>query len=522
MPGECRLDVNEEIPQEKKSASRASASHEDRTKVFTKDDEKLLKELKGSIENGKSDGQEDEDEFCRPKMKKVLNIMLKNENIKKYFTAREFPVGPLQSPDFKLNRELKVELARKFIKNSGKTEDSLLKEIKNNISSLKDCFGKGVKFEHYNSDDKLARLFFLDGCAVLQFIHSYVSGKLKEFKINNIQKAWIQQDLFLFGNQLPFAVLELLIDLVGDKEKEALFPKSSDLPFSFAIVKFVHGSNICAPTVESERAFDYSGLENTFETLKPVHLLDLLRTVSIFGSVNNVEAEDDALNSDDQRNNCLSSCFGFRKPRPPNALQHPQSTLQTIRRIDERSFRNVQELKSSGIKIKPSNSRSLKSVSFSTHCFGVRGHLKLPTLTVNTSTVYKLLNLVAHEMWLDDAKKCRVTSYLDFMDMLIDSEQDAKDLRAAYILRNSLSSDAAVAELFNTIGGSIYFSKNQDDYDYIKNKIEEHYKNNYAIWMAQVLNDHFSNPWTVVALFAAAVALILTLVQTWYAVNPKQ
>ena len=420
MPGECRLDVNEEILQEKTSSSRASAGHEDRTKVFTVDDEELLKELKRSIENDKSDGQEDEDESCRPKMKKVLKIMLTNKSIKEYFMVREFPVGPLQSSD--LNRELKVELARKFIKNSGKTEDSLLKGIKNNISSLKDCFGKGVKFEWYNSDDKLARSFFLDGCAVLQFIHSYVSGKLKEFGIKNIQKAWIQQDLFLFGNQLPFAVLELLMDLVGDKEKEALFPKSSDLPFSFAIVKFVHGSNICAPTVESERVLDYSGLENIFETLKPVHLLDLLRMVSIFGSVNNVEAEDDALNSDDQRNNCLSSCFGFRKPRRPNALQHPQTTLQTIRRFDERTFRTVQDLKPSGIKIKPSNSRSLKSISFSTHCFGVGGHLKLPTLTVNTSMAYKLLNLVAHEMWLDDDKKCRVTSYLLFMDMLIDSE----------------------------------------------------------------------------------------------------
>lgn len=142
---------------------------------------------------------------------------------------------------------------------------------------------------------------------------------------------------------------------------------------------------------------------------------------------------------------------------------------------------------------------------------------------MDDSTVRKLLNLVAYETCLDDNNKRRVTSYLNFLDLLIDTEQDAKDLRAAHVLRNRLSSDDEVAQLFNTIGSTYLISQSQDYYyAVIKNQIEKHFNRNLAIWLAQLYNDHFSNPVTIVALVAAAVALALTIVQTVYAVNPKE
>lgn len=80
-----------------------------------------------------------------------------------------------------------------------------------------------------------------------------------------------------------------------------------------------------------------------------------------------------------------------------------------------------------------------------------------------------------------------------------------------------------MAQLFNTIGSTYLISQSQDYYYVvIKNQIEKHYNRNLAIWLAQLYNDHFSNPVTIVALVAAAVALALTIVQTVYAVKPKQ
>lgn len=150
------------------------------------------------------------------------------------------------------------------------------------------------------------------------------------------------------------------------------------------------------------------------------------------------------------------------------------------------------------------------------------GQLKLPSLTVDEWTERKLMNLVAHEMCLGISNRnwyC-VTSYLKFMDILIDREQDVKELRGSQILWNRLSSDVKVAKLFNDLG-SKFPEPPQDIYSNVKTEIQTHCRRKCAMWMAQVYQQHFSSPWTVTALLAAGIVISLTFVQTWYAVHPK-
>ncbi|GMN68948.1 hypothetical protein TIFTF001_037999 [Ficus carica] len=179
------------------------------------------------------------------------------------------------------------------------------------------------------------------------------------------------------------------------------------------------------------------------------------------------------------------------------------------------SFRNVQELKASGIQFKPTD--SLKTISFRSRCM-IRGQLLLPTLIVDNSTARMLMNLVAYEMCMSSGYV--ITSYVNLLDLIIDNEQDVKDLRAAGIIRNCLSSDNAVAQLINTIGSNC-FPPPVDKYADVKYKIDKHYKRRCAIWIAQALHTHFSSPLTVLALVAATMVLGLTAVQTWFAINPK-
>ena len=153
--------------------------------------------------------------------------------------------------------------------------------------------------------------------------------------------------------------------------------------------------------------------------------------------------------------------------------------------------------------------------------FCITGQLRLPTLVVDDSTTRKLFNLVAFEMCLPPYHgDCWVTSYINLLDLLIDSEQDVKDLRAVDIIRNCLSSDIEVAELINNIG-SLYLTPTFETYDVVKDKIEKHYKRRCAICMAQVCHTHFSSSWTIIALFVATTLLALTAIQTWFAFNPK-
>ncbi|PON83198.1 hypothetical protein TorRG33x02_210320 [Trema orientale] len=216
---------------------------------------------------------------------------------------------------------------------------------------------------------------------------------------------------------------------------------------------------------------------------EPVHLLDLLRSEILF---------DDGFQRESRRSSDLFPDYKW-------------------------SFRNVQDLKTVGITLKPCYTSGLRSVSFTR--FFIFGQLKLPPLIVDYSTASKLLNLVAYEMCSDNyTTNYGVTSYLSFLDSLIDSEQDVKDLRSAHILRNRLSSDAEVAQLFNSIGSNLVLD---DTYSEVKNKIQNHYERIEAVWIAQFFNEHLRNPWTFLALLAAIAALLLTGIQTYYAIHPK-
>ncbi|GMN60933.1 hypothetical protein TIFTF001_030022 [Ficus carica] len=411
----------------------------------------------------------EEDGDRRTKIQRVPHIMLQPGNFEEYYKPRAIPIGPIHQKISKiqLKRKHKVKLATEFIESSGEKKESLLLEVKKSIPELKKRFDEEVI--HRYDDEELARMLFLDACSVLQFIYSYVRDELKQFEINNGQAALVQQDLFLLNNQIPFRVLKLLMDM--SKKKGEL---------RRCIISFIH-RNIIAPLDFYPLPFLYKLLQPQAE--EPVHLLDLLRSAILLGGDGQ-----SCQQSDSQYN----SYTGY--------------------------FRNVQELKAAGIKLKPSNSCRLTAISFSTRCF-LSGQLKLPPLIVDESTRRKLYNLVAYEMCPDNCKtNFAVTGYVSFLDSLIDNEQDVRYLRLARILRNHLSSDAEVADLFNKIACNL---GSRDAYVSVKKKIQRYYERKCPTWIAQVSHDHFRNPFTILALAIAAVALILTVMQTWYAGHQK-
>ena len=178
-------------------------------------------------------------------------------------------------------------------------------------------------------------------------------------------------------------------------------------------------------------------------------------------------------------------------------------------------FRSVMDLKEVGIYLKPNKDGSLRSVNFSSHIF--TADLELPPLIVDDSMAPKFLNLIAYEMCPDNTKtEYEVTSYISFLDSLIDYPHDVKELRSAQVLHNLLGSDEEVAKVFNQIG--TYLVPNPHVYEKVISAIGKHYKNKCLTWIAQVLNDHFRSPWTIVAFVAALLVMGMTIVQTWYTI----
>nr|XP_023885947.1 UPF0481 protein At3g47200-like [Quercus suber]POE68976.1 upf0481 protein [Quercus suber] len=405
-----------------------------------------------------------------PKIREVL-LLRGHEHYQKYCEPRVVSLGPIHhgKPKYQLTEEYKLMLADKFIVKTGTTVKELYGIIEDNIKELREYYDEKVTRKY--SDEDLAWMLFVDGCATLQFIDWFVNGTIEDIKIKNDQAAFVQQDLFLLENQLPYQLLDYLMKNIkeeGNSKKQELLRES--------IQTFINRQSMLAEGTKSSNA------------QKAIHLLDLLRK-RLLG----LDGEKDKSTQKMLRQQCSEIAGG-----------------------EWQSFRNVQELREVGIDLKHSKSRSLREIEFTKKCNFYPGILWMPQITVDDSTGPKFFNLIAYEMCPDFDNDFGITSYISFLDSLIDDQKDVIDLRNAGILRNLLGSDKEVAQVFNKIGTDLV--PNPATYQADKVQIQEYYDMKSMTWISQVLHAHFSSPWTVIAFLAAFFVLGLSVVQTVYSI----
>jgi hypothetical protein len=408
----------------------------------------------------------DQAEKTGPKIRKVTFLLRDNKDVAKYFEPRVVSLGPIHhgNPKYDIGEEYKLVLANKFVKECGKGKkaESLYAEIKEKIKQLREYFDEEVN-KKYEDDQDLAWILFVDGCAVLQFIHCAVhEEKFKDMKIKNDLVAFGKEDLFLLENQLPYQLLEDLMEWSENKEG-----------LKCSIDHFIDMEANCEDKKTS------IGKEKP-----PAHLLDRLRT---------------------------------RLLRDPKNKSNDQNMSGGPKVQDSwQSYRNIQELRAAGIQLKPSKSSSLADVSFKDQFTFYPGYIYLPPITVDDSTGPKFLNLIAYEMCPDFDNDFGVTSYISFLDSLIDHPDDVKELRKAHVLNNFLGSDKEVSKLFNDIATDLV--PNPKTYAHVKTQIQNCYATMWKTWIAHFIHNHFSSPWTIVGFTAAVLLFLLTATQTWYTV----
>ncbi|XP_008237052.1 PREDICTED: UPF0481 protein At3g47200-like [Prunus mume] len=387
-------------------------------------------------------------EKVKPKIQRVPFMLRQDTKFDKYYEPIVAALGPFhhaRKPQYKYAEKIKLKLAANFVKDSKQNDADLLKKVEDNINALRNCYDEEATKDY--GDEFLAWMLFVDGCSTLEFIYKY--DELENFQIKRDQVAFVEHDMFLLENQLPYQLLQLLM---SSSQIQKELKKSID--------DFVRGNSLAQNQQNPEA--------------EPTHLLELLRT-TMLGTSSSEKTK------------------GTKLPH---------------------SFRNVQELQAAGIQFRPSDSNSLRSISFnSSLCHGI---LYLPKIKVDDSTRPKFMNLIAYEMCPDFHNDFGFTSYISFLDSLIDHPDDVKHLRKKLILRNLLGKDEEVAQLFNEIGTDLV--PNNDIYYSVKGKIEKHYSNWGNRVMAQFFHEHFSSPWTVVAFLGALLALGSSIVQTVYSV----
>ncbi|MBA0877553.1 hypothetical protein Goshw_003953 [Gossypium schwendimanii] len=174
------------------------------------------------------------DPSAKPLIQRVPSTLGRQEDFKKYFKPKVISIGPLHHGDsaFLESEKLKLKLAAHFVKNIGADKDTLYNNMKTEIDGFKKCYHpKGLE-KYSNDDEKLAWMFFVDGCAILQAVYMLsvkdIDHTLSELFIKNELLTFVYSDLLLLENLLPFPVLELLTSSRENGEK-----------FMKAIIRFI-------------------------------------------------------------------------------------------------------------------------------------------------------------------------------------------------------------------------------------------------------------------------------------------
>ncbi|KAI6670705.1 hypothetical protein NL676_005590 [Syzygium grande] len=166
---------------------------------------------------------------------------------------------------------------------------------------------------------------------------------------------------------------------------------------------------------------------------------------------------------------CLHVLDVFKK----SLLYHVEKPNNFPHELDEGSekiIRSAAELNYAGIRFKKSETNSLRDISFA------RGVLRLPVIEVDDTTESVFLNLIAFE---------RLHIVAGYEDVALDPESSL---------------------------------------DAVRTRLKRDCEKPWIMWRVNLVRTYFSNPWALLSLIAAILALALTIIQTAYAVlsyNPN-
>ncbi|XP_034680024.1 uncharacterized protein LOC117910078 [Vitis riparia] len=432
-----------------------------------------------------------------------------------------------------------------------KVVDELYSRISRVVNRLRDYYDK-ESIENY-SDEQFIVMMLVDGCALMRYMLYACIHRDRDheyFDIRYEDLSHLHRDAMLLENQLPYELMEELLKMnkTWDTRNWAMLCLEfcgmtlwEVEPYSFlqkmekcccgwfpAISRISNRQRRPNPDEESGRNTDEESGRNTDE--------ESGRNTDEESGRNT--DEESGRNTDEESGSFVGPChlldlyldhflgapcsspldyfLGANGSSPTHGGDKTggMGSIVDVREQVMASFRNVKDLMAAGIRIKPSPTRFLRDISFTSHC--VTACLRLPPITIDKSTKDMFFNLIAWEM--SSNMPHDIIAYLRFLDSLIDDADDIKELQSAGVLQNNLGTHEEVAEFFNTVSTKLV--SNFHAYNNVRVKIREHLKSyrnsNLKRWLTMWLDTNFDSPLTVIAWVGAALVLFFTAVQTYF------
>ncbi|CAN0916676.1 UPF0481 protein At3g47200 [Linum grandiflorum] len=337
----------------------------------------------------------------------------------------------------------------------------LFKAVADDEEDIRDSYSESTA--HLGSEE-FVEMIVLDGCFVIEMfcIVGGVVGMEPDDPVFNVSwmLSFIMRDLLRLENQVPIFVLKSLyeIAILDGSVKEV--PSLTELALRF----FDHGFE--RPEEVLEKYKDVGGK----------HLLDLFRRTFIPKG-----------REESQRQN-----NGF--------LHLPQS---------------VRKLRLAGVRFRPCRPEpdTILDVKFSKRT----GILEIPLLTIDDFTSYALMNLVAFEQCYAHCSN-HVTIYTAFVGSLINNVEDAEYLSNRKILENFLGTDEEVTTLFNELGKDVVTDLQTAYLGEVFEEVNRYCVSSWNVGWSGFKLTYFESPWSFISAAAVGLALVLTFLQTFFAV----
>ncbi|WCJ36949.1 hypothetical protein M5689_018117 [Euphorbia peplus] len=373
---------------------------------------------------------------------------------KKMYTPCVVSIGPYHhgKSALKAMEEHKRRYLCAFLNRINRSMEEYIEGLEEHERSLHESY---VEINGYNRE-KFMEIMAVDGAFVIEFLFVYGYGGWKRndriFGKQQLRNS-VMYDLLLIENQLPFFYLKYLYGLIQEYNVDE----------KISLMRIVQ-RYLCDVS-----PWDWCVTHDIVTEERHVH--HLLHFLII--------------------------CLG-------------QSERRERRKCKSLTTPTIWELHQAGVKFKPSSSSNcLSKINFND------GILEIPMLLLEDRVENIFRNMQAFE-------QCQISSenhnyigdYISIMDMLINKEEDIKVLVQNGIIDNWLEDNHVAATVFNNLGKGNQLNSNDFYYSHVIEDLNAFCKIKSHKWKATLKLKYFNNPWTIISVIAAAILLILTIVQT--------
>ncbi|XP_074573902.1 UPF0481 protein At3g47200-like [Curcuma longa] len=464
----------------------------------------------------------------KPKKDIQATIFRVPENIRRAnidsFEPKMVSLGPYHRENQRFlatDERIKLPCANNFFRRQPGLVMNFIRKIKDKESDLRCAYSENIKM---NSDD-FVKMMMLDFAFMFEFLWEQAGGhrtQMEEYYSCKWAAPSIINDMLVVENQFPFPTLLFLLYAYTAElyRHDTSLTKLAEF-LCYDLMNKIHQN--LSPTSTSSLSLTLNKihqylsptstliLNNILQNHSPTSSLTLDLTLNL--STRSFEKSGHLLHL---FHSSLVSVLWAKEISEP-----VEKKIIDLKDVDLSSFPSAERLRAMRMRfVNKTNGSSFLDITFDK---GKRS-MEIPQLVINDDNIALIRNLIAFEQQCHGIYNC-VSTYIWFMDCLINTGKDVAVLRQQKIIVSRLNSDEEVAHIFNELRRTnalvaefnhLYLAKVMKDVQsYRRNKCNRLC----ALWnLSWLRQNYFKNRWVTIGVTAAIFFILLTLVQTAFAI----